>query len=748
MDREQLKTLIQKSESKLEYLKTIDYNGLTEMITELESVFNEFKESGDQLLTEDDILQIGIVGQVKAGKSSFLNSLFFNGEDVLPKASTPMTAGLTIIEHADKNTFEVEYFNEKDWAIFVNQDDTYKKREQEVRNQNPNAPESIINKEIENRTSEKIRSAHEMVSTCSPNARQKIGQGNDSKEFFDIADLQNVLEQYVGANGEYTSVVKSLYIKMNDKRLKGLRIVDTPGVNDPVVSRENRTRTFLHSCHGVFLLSASTDFLGSGDVNFLNSRIGGSGIGTVVLLASKFDSVLQDIGADREMKKEEHGDLADTADMQTKKFKRRLRELSDTIDEKLRGRIKLDTTSGIGFSIAHKPTEKWDNVEKQVVEQMKRFYPNYFSTEEELKETFESLANIVDIKEKYLDGVFMDNKDTIISEKVKEFFSRNRQEISASIDNVLNEFKNRQEQLNETTIAEIRKQKEMQGELFDNLKSTFAGIFNTFGINIQSEIKHIGNNVQFDEITEIPTEEATISVTHKGLLWGHNTIEIPIEQVNTYALGSQIATAVNSYAKSWNDEWQELFKNAREEMYNKLSAAISDFETQIMSTSFNDTYYRNLIDRALDELQNNKELTIDDVISKYQRQGRDMADDQFYPYGTEELKEKELNTYIAKCLREHKAMIINNFRTLSDSIKVDVKTEINKNLHDALKIIDNMKNSFSDRLKKEGEKYLAGLEKDMLEKTTVLKKIESIVSCVSELSTLYKSLVSNKNWTR
>lgn len=738
MDREQLKTLIQKSESKLEYLKTIDYNGLTEMITELESVFNEFKESGDQLLTEDDILQIGIVGQVKAGKSSFLNSLFFNGEDVLPKASTPMTAGLTVIEHADKNTFEVEYFNEKDWAIFVNQDDTYKKREQEVRNQNPNAPESIINKEIENRTSEKIRSAHEMVSTCSPNARQKIGQGNDSKEFFDIADLQNVLEQYVGANGEYTSVVKSLYIKMNDKRLKGLRIVDTPGVNDPVVSRENRTRTFLHSCHGVFLLSASTDFLGSGDVNFLNSRIGGSGIGTVVLLASKFDSVLQDIGADREMKKEEHGDLADTADMQTKKFKRRLRELSDTIDEKLRGRIKLDTTSGIGFSIAHKPTEKWDNVEKQVVEQMKRFYPNYFSTEEELKETFESLANIVDIKEKYLDGVFMDNKDTIISEKVKEFFSRNRQEISASIDNVLNEFKNRQEQLNETTIAEIRKQKEMQGELFDNLKSTFAGIFNTFGINIQSEIKHIGNNVQFDEITEIPTEEATISVTHKGLLWGHNTIEIPIEQVNTYALGSQIATAVNSYAKSWNDEWQELFKNAREEMYNKLSAAISDFETQIMSTSFNDTYYRNLIDRALDELQNNKELTIGDVISKYQRQGRDMADDQFYPYGTEELKEKELNTYIAKCLREHKAMIINNFRTLSDSIKVDVKTEINKNLHDALKIIDNMKNSFSDRLKKEGEKYLAGLEKDMLEKTTVLKKIESIVSCVSELSTLYK----------
>ena len=34
---------------------------------------------------------------------------------------------------------------------------------------------------------------------------------------------------------KYTSVVKSL-IKMNGIRLQGLRIVDTPGVNDPVIS--------------------------------------------------------------------------------------------------------------------------------------------------------------------------------------------------------------------------------------------------------------------------------------------------------------------------------------------------------------------------------------------------------------------------------------------------------------------------------------------------------------------------------
>ena len=738
MDRERLISLIQQSESKLERLKTIDYDGLKEKITELESIFNEFKEGGESLLSKNNTLQIGIVGQVKAGKSSFLNSLFFDGENVLPKASTPMTAGLTIIEYSDKNIFEIEYFNEKDWEIFVNQDEDYKKREQEVRAQNPGAPEIIIKKEIENRTSEKIRSAHEMVSACSSKARQKIGQKNDAKEFYDLDDLQNVLEQYVGANGEYTSVVKSLYIKMNDDRLNGLRIVDTPGVNDPVVSRENRTRTFLHSCHGVFLLSASTDFLGSGDISFLNTRIGGSGIGTVVLLASKFDSVLQDIGAEREMKHEERADLVDTIEMQTKKFKRRLRELSDTIDEKLRGRIKLDTTAGIGYSIAHKPIEKWDNVERQVVQQMKRYYPNYFSTESDIKESFEGLANIVEIKEKYLDGVFMENKDAIISEKVKEFFVKHRQEISATINQIFNEFKNRQEQLNETTIAEIQKQKEIQGKLFDGLKVTFAGIFNNFSRNIQNEVKHIANNVRFNEIRTIPIEQTTEAITCKGWLWGHNTKEMIIDHVNTYELCTLIENAVEHYGKSWNDEWQKLFDNARKEMSEKLNTAISDFEIQVMSTSFKDTYYRNLIDRALDELRDNKELAVGDVISKYQRMGDDIANNQFYPFGTEELKEEQINSYLSRCLREHNLNLINSFRILSDSIKEDVKKEINMNLQNALGVIEDMKTSFAENLKKEGEAYLASLEKDMAEKTIVLQKIESIIVGVTELSTLYK----------
>ena len=42
-------------------------------------------------------LRIGIMGRVKAGKSTFLNALLFDGQPVLPQAATPKTANLTRI---------------------------------------------------------------------------------------------------------------------------------------------------------------------------------------------------------------------------------------------------------------------------------------------------------------------------------------------------------------------------------------------------------------------------------------------------------------------------------------------------------------------------------------------------------------------------------------------------------------------------------------------------------------------------
>ena len=68
----------------------------------------------DSYADQSRMLKIGIIGRVKAGKSSLLNALLFNGENILPKAATPMTAALTIMQYGDSVRAEVDFFSQQD----------------------------------------------------------------------------------------------------------------------------------------------------------------------------------------------------------------------------------------------------------------------------------------------------------------------------------------------------------------------------------------------------------------------------------------------------------------------------------------------------------------------------------------------------------------------------------------------------------------------------------------------------------
>ena len=81
-------------------LETLKLDSLYSKIEEMEKV--------------GKLLQIGIVGGVKAGKSSILNALIFDGKPILPKAATPMTASLTTLSYGEKLEVNIEYFTKED----------------------------------------------------------------------------------------------------------------------------------------------------------------------------------------------------------------------------------------------------------------------------------------------------------------------------------------------------------------------------------------------------------------------------------------------------------------------------------------------------------------------------------------------------------------------------------------------------------------------------------------------------------
>lgn len=83
----------------------------------LDEVKTRFLKRTGDFFREDRKLNIGVIGQVKAGKSSFLNTLLFEGKKVLPSAATPKTATLTKIEYGEENRLCIEYYTPEEWSV-------------------------------------------------------------------------------------------------------------------------------------------------------------------------------------------------------------------------------------------------------------------------------------------------------------------------------------------------------------------------------------------------------------------------------------------------------------------------------------------------------------------------------------------------------------------------------------------------------------------------------------------------------
>ncbi|WP_298723067.1 dynamin family protein [uncultured Oceanisphaera sp.] len=249
--------------------------------TETESLLELKQELADKISrfsAEEQRLSIGIMGQVKAGKSTFLNALLFNGEPVLPEAATPKTANLTRITYGEEPRLVVEYYSLEEWqalekAAALPGDSAQTKVAKELM--------ALVNK-YELNVAEKLR--HGSTETLSA---------------VDNDELLKLLNDYVGENGCYTALVKMTHLYLPRKELRGYEVVDTPGMNDPIQSRTQKTRDYMAECDVVFFLSRASQFLDQSDMNLLSEQLPGKGVKRMVLVAGQLDGAILDDGYDR-----------------------------------------------------------------------------------------------------------------------------------------------------------------------------------------------------------------------------------------------------------------------------------------------------------------------------------------------------------------------------------------------------------------------------------------------------------------
>lgn len=211
---------------------------------------------------------IAVCGQVKAGKSTLLNALIF-GDEVLPSFITPETAKLAFICYTNEpnSYFKVNWYNDSEW--------------QDVRATSNS--ESLIERVT-------YSSKHQV----SP--RNCIGK--DPRRVNDLSQL----DQYTSVPKEneeetlagiYTPFVKSVEIYINNKNLEDLRIVDTPGLNDPNRINSDETTKNLSSAHAIIYVCPVRLF-SQPDLEFFEQFMKGRTEETRIIVQNRIDEERDD----------------------------------------------------------------------------------------------------------------------------------------------------------------------------------------------------------------------------------------------------------------------------------------------------------------------------------------------------------------------------------------------------------------------------------------------------------------------
>ena len=692
-------------------------NKIKDSFCKIKDEFNQFRIGADKLLGENKVLKIGVVGQVKAGKSSFLNSLFFDGENVLPRASTPMTAGLTVLEYGEENMFSIDYYNEKEWNTFEGKAKQYDDFLQEQKGMLPEG-HNLSDEEIARMAniSEDLTSAKELVSSCSGTARSKIKAQSlvETKTFSDISDLQDILADYVGAEGRYTSVVKSLTIKLNDERLKNLHIVDTPGVNDPIQSREFRTREFLRECHGVFLLSYAGRFFDSTDANFLSGRIGSQGIGTVVLIASKFDSVLQDVGT--KFPDDLVGAWEDCERQLKKQFRRNLAESDYNGDEP-----RFDVSSGIGYSIYNKPRDKWDSMEEHVVKQMKQFYPSNFDTIENIKETFFNLANIDVIRDNYLDGLFVKNRDRIMRSKLDGYFSNVKKNITNIIDDQRSALEKHYQFVNNSDISEMRKISDSTRRIIKVIKADINTLANVCDDNAEMMRKRTWNSMPSLWNGSLPTVEECVTAYRKSTVWESNkTFSVSFRRINPQKMISTLHENFMKAADEMKSSWEKGSEQLLKSINGKINDIITAAERQDTEAHIDADSIRHILTEVIAKMDNVRTLDLKNIINKATEQVVDISQDCDISTHFGSMDESEAREKLRIRANDKRQEITDKVKRICNSLQSELETKLDESKVAVVSVFTNRKEELVSKASSEVDKYLVQLENDIKNKESEL----------------------------
>jgi ribosomal 50S subunit-associated protein YjgA (DUF615 family) len=247
----------------------------------------------------------------------------------------------------------------------------------------------------------------------------------------DIFEIKEKLGEYVGAKGRYMPFTKSVELTLDFPELENIRVVDTPGVNDPIKSRETRTEEYLRECDVVFIVSPAGQFVNAQDMELMDRLSSREGVRELFLVASQADtgvmmqSIVEEAGGDlRRALSALREQLSEHAGSALGGLKSQYPEISDLFDQIIYGgAARVITTSGLCHSMAtrYDRRDEWSEAMLANLAHLAEHYPDNFD-ESSGKYNLELLGNTKPVREA-IDEV-RKRKDEIIRQKSADYIKQ------------------------------------------------------------------------------------------------------------------------------------------------------------------------------------------------------------------------------------------------------------------------------------------------------------------------------------
>ncbi|MGL2584312.1 dynamin family protein [Helicobacter pylori] len=490
----------------------------------------ELEKTLKEMQAEDRDLKVGIIGRVKAGKSSLLNALIFEGVEVLPKAATPMTASLTVLKYAQNLSAEVEFYSPKDILELENEHARYErefnriveeevkkqKEKQSLSNRDKERVKSFGNKFSRNKSDEapkeRVLSDEEILERVRRIAKSelekdtKLVSSHDQYERMkksglintetedshiqanSLEELNQKLLQFVGANGKFMPHTKAVQISLNNPNLKDLEVIDTPGVNDPIVSREERTKALLKDCDVVFIISPSGQFLTDSDMDLFDRVSNKEGLQEIYFVASQTDSAVcapSEVQNSRQHLPTALENAQKSLSSSLNKTMEALIQKNPNQQEIFEKAIKngVILTSGACFSMYKdfKNQASWESKKEEYYNAWRNLtnaYPDAFSSDDKSKESLLFLSNMGAIEERLKKAA--QEKEKIMSQKLQNYAESQANNLHALIAQLLQDLEEEKKRVKNADISAIKKQIKAYEKLSDNIETGFREAYEEF----------------------------------------------------------------------------------------------------------------------------------------------------------------------------------------------------------------------------------------------------------------------------